>query len=539
VATENYTEETQHLPQSNLAKGLNPERLKKIGRDAVAGFNADEDSRSEWLERNKEFNKLAAQVVEVKNYPWPNASNVKYPLLTTAVGAFAARAYPAMVPGPELVKGLVIGRDRSGESAEKARRIGMHMSYQLLCQIPNWEDDHDRMGYVCGLVGNAFKKTYFNHKLKKIVSELVLPKDLVVHYLSKSIESAPRKTHVLLYSKNDIESMRRRGMFLGTELGKPETKEKYEDQPEVLGISPSSSDDAHSAFTILEQHTLLDLDEDGYEEPVIIWVEKESEEVLRIEARNDLEDVEKNEGSEVVNIEPTEMFTNYVFVPDMESGVYGFGLGSMIGPINDAGNTLINQLIDAGKLSNLQSGFIGKGTKLTSGVTMFRPGEWKQAMVSGDDLRKGIFPLPTREPSNVLMNLFQILIGSGEKAGSVTNIFSGELPGQNTPATVVMTAVDQGGKVFNSIYKRLHRSFTKELKKIFRLNSDHMPDHEYFNPQNQTSDQPELVFRGDYDRKAYDVVPTADPNVSSDAQQLARAQADGHDQPSDCNPANP
>jgi chaperonin GroES len=57
--------------------------------------------------RNEQWLKLATQVVEKKTYPWPNAANVKYPLLTTAAMQFAARAYPALVPGPRLVQGLV------------------------------------------------------------------------------------------------------------------------------------------------------------------------------------------------------------------------------------------------------------------------------------------------------------------------------------------------------------------------------------------------------------------------------------------------
>jgi predicted phage terminase large subunit-like protein len=56
------------------------------------------DDQVEWL-------KLATQVMEKKNYPWPNAANVKYPLLTTAAMQFAARAYPALVPGPRLGAG--------------------------------------------------------------------------------------------------------------------------------------------------------------------------------------------------------------------------------------------------------------------------------------------------------------------------------------------------------------------------------------------------------------------------------------------------
>jgi hypothetical protein len=42
--------------------------------------------------------------------PWPNAANVKYPLIITAAIQFAARAYPAIVDGANVVKGKVQGQ---------------------------------------------------------------------------------------------------------------------------------------------------------------------------------------------------------------------------------------------------------------------------------------------------------------------------------------------------------------------------------------------------------------------------------------------
>jgi chaperonin GroES len=55
-------------------------------------------SREEWEECLDEWTNLAKQVREEKSYPWPSASNIKYPLLSTAAMQFAARAYPSLVP---------------------------------------------------------------------------------------------------------------------------------------------------------------------------------------------------------------------------------------------------------------------------------------------------------------------------------------------------------------------------------------------------------------------------------------------------------
>src|SRR5688572_16333887 len=88
--------------------------------------------------------KLALQMAETKNYPWQNASNVKFPLITIAALQFSARAYPALVKAPDLVKYRVNGEDKDGQKAARAGRIGRHMSYQLTEEDENWEEDFDK-----------------------------------------------------------------------------------------------------------------------------------------------------------------------------------------------------------------------------------------------------------------------------------------------------------------------------------------------------------------------------------------------------------
>src|SRR3990167_1984664 len=126
-----------YIQYKNLCEFIDEETLEKIGRQVIEWVDIDEDSRQEWKTRYEEHLKLASQIREIKNTPWPNAANVKYPLLTTAAMQFAARAYPALVPGPNLVAGLVIGKDEDGIKQQSAQRVGRHMSYQLLYEMPD------------------------------------------------------------------------------------------------------------------------------------------------------------------------------------------------------------------------------------------------------------------------------------------------------------------------------------------------------------------------------------------------------------------
>jgi chaperonin GroES len=84
--------------------------------------------------------------------------------------------------------------------------------------------------------------------------------------------------------------------------------------------------------------------------------------------------------------------------------------------------------------------------------------------------RSRSFRLPSKEPSKVLFELMTALITSGKELASVAEIFTGKMPGQNTPATTTMATVEQGMKVFTAVYKRIYRSLAEEFKKLYRLN---------------------------------------------------------------------
>lgn len=162
--TENETQESELqrlLDSTNIAEKLDKEELLKIGREAKQGFDVDLQSREHWERDMDEWLKLAMQVREPKSFPWPKASNVKYPLLSTASMQFAARAYPSLVPSDgKVVKVEVIGQDPTGSKQEKAERIGTYMSYQVMKEIKGWEEDMDKLLMMLPICGTVFKKDF-------------------------------------------------------------------------------------------------------------------------------------------------------------------------------------------------------------------------------------------------------------------------------------------------------------------------------------------------------------------------------------------
>ena len=508
------------LESSNLAADLSDDKLIEIGKDVVSGYETDLDSRKPWEKDLKNWTELALQVASDKTYPCPNAANIKYPLLATAAMQFAARAYPTLIPSNgKVVKCKVIGSDPTGEKTMRAFRVSTHMSYQVMEQMDGWEEDMDKLLIALPISGTCFKKTYWDSSKQQNCSKLVLPKSLVVNYWTRCLEDAERITEVFYLSKRKVKERQNLGIFIDVELGDPQTPADDVTTSINRSFQLANDFDETTPYTILEQHTYLDLDEDGYAEPYVVTVEAESNKVLRIVPRFSEADVLMDDKQNVVSIEATQYYTKYGFIPNPDGGFYDIGFGRLLGPLNNSANTIINQLVDAGSLSNLQAGFIGKGLRIKMGETRFQPGEWKAVNAVGDDLKKQIFPLPVREPSQVLFNLLDLLLKSGKELASVAEIFVGKMPGQNTPATTTMASIEQGMKVFTAVYKRVYRSLTSEFRKIYKLNQ------QYMNPEEYISILDNPIPQEDYKGPEDDIIPGADPSAVSSQEKQQKVQA--------------
>lgn len=508
------------VDSENIAEDLSEDDLVTIGNNAIEGYLNDLASRKPWEEDLDKWTKLTLQISEQKTYPWPGAANIKFPLLATAAMQFAARAYPTLVPSNQkIVKCLVVGADETGEKTARAERISKHMSYQLLDEMPDWEEDMDKLLLSLPIVGTCFKKTYWDSAKQTNCSKLILPKYLVVNYNTTSLEEAERISEVIYLTRRQVKERVNRGVFLDVDLGTPyeSTSVKADSSKRVVQID--STEDETTPYPIIEQHTYLDLDGDDYTEPYIVTVEENSRKVLRIVPRFDRDSVTLNEKNKVVSIETIQYYTKYSFIPNPDGGFYDIGFGRLLGPINDSANTIINQLVDAGSLSNLQTGFIGKGLRMKMGESRFSPGEWKVVNAVGDDIKKQLYPLPVREPSHVLFTLLDLLLKSGKELASVAEIFVGKMPGQNTPATTTMATIEQGMKVFTAVYKRVYRSLEKEFKKIYELN------RKYLNPEQYIAIIDTQIKQSDYIANDNDITPGADPVAVSNQEKQAKVQA--------------
>jgi len=523
------------LTSPNLADRFEPEDLKRVGLWAQDGYRRDLGTRTKWAQRMNAAMDLAMQIQKGKSFPWEGCSNVAFPLVTIATMQYHARAYPSIIDGTQVVKMRVLGDDPDGALKARADRVSTYMSWQVLEEDEGWEEGQDSLLINYAVMGTAFKKSYRDSSKGRNASELVFARDLVLDYWTASLPDCPRMTHVIPLYRNEIYEKAKRGEFCdvleeawykATPADRTTEASIQAEKDNRAGTSKPQGDET-TPFITLEQHVSVDLDGDGYAEPYIITIEDSTGTVLRIVTNFErVEDIERKGvnaagtpgwwNDEIIKITPLQYFTRYVFLPSPDGGIYGLGFGILLGPLNEAVNSLINQLVDAGTMATTAGGFLARSAKMRSGTYRFSPLEWKRVDASGDDLQKSIYPLPVREPSNVLFQLLGLLIEYTNRISGTTETLVGENPGQNTPAETSRTMLEQGEKVYSAIFKRCWRSMKEEFKKLYKLNGMYMEESVKFG-------QGKGVMRSDFLSDPRAIVPAADPNITSRAQKVQLA----------------
>lgn len=510
------------LQADNIADMLPPEKLATIASDVHEGWQIDKRSMQPWLDRMQRGIDLAEMVKEDKSYPFKKASNVKYPLITTAALQFNARAYPAIVPPDQIVKPKVFGDDPQGTKAARGDRVAEHMSWQLSSEIEEWEEVTDKLLTVLPIVGTVIRKWWFDQSLGRMRCRMVDPGSFIVNNKVKNLTDAPRMTEELPLFPDEIATRKRSKWFRDVDYMADEGEDPQAEQ------------------VFLEQHCRIDLDGDGYEEPYIVTIHKSSQIVARVAADFTAEEISATQedtgevdewGQPVLRMKVTSIqrgsyYIPYHFLPSMDGGFLGTGLGLLLGDIADTINSILNMQIDAGHMASRGGGFIGSDFRLKGGSAQFQPGEWKTVGTGGADIKNAIVPLTFPSPDGTLFQLLGLLIEAGKEVASVKDIMTGDTGTKNMTATTTLALIEQGMMVFTAAYKRIFRSLKREFKLLARMNAQYLDPQTYsqFHDAMQQGQPMMLDPRQDYALSDMDIEPVADPSSVTRMQEAAKAQ---------------
>lgn len=493
----------------NVAEMLDEVELARIGTLVKREYDIDRESMDGWMDRMKRGLDLAKLVKKDKTYPFPNASNVRYPLITEAAMAFNAKAYPAIVPSGDVVRCAVKGRDPQGQKAARADRVSAHMSHELTCNVEEWEEETDKLLILLPIVGTVVRKWWHDPSENRKRCRNILPGKFVVNDRVQVLDDAPRCSEEFDLYPSEIADRKRDGRFRDIDY--------REDEGEEDTLAPQC---------FVEQHRRIDLDGDGYGEPYIVTIHKDSERVARIVADFEASDIKPTEAGGVT-IRRGSYFVAYHFVPSMDGGFLGTGLGLLLGDISETINSILNLMLDAGHMASRGGGFIGSEFRIKGGSQQFRPGEWRLASNTGGDIRSSIVPMTFPGPDATLFQLLGMLIEAGKAIGAIKDITTGEGQGANQPATTTLALIEQGLAVFTAAYKRIFRSLRQEFKLVAKINARTVSAEDYnrFHDAVDANGQPMMLDpRADYDLSDMDITPVADPSAVTKMQEVAKAQ---------------
>jgi hypothetical protein len=501
---------------ANLAELLPEEALMPLGSELFQNYEEYRSSRQDWETSYTDGLDLLGFKYEKRTEPFRGASGATHPVLAEAVTQFQALAYKELLPADGPVRTQVVGlNDRQKE--DQANRVKDFMNYQIMDIMKEYEPEFDQMLFYLPLAGSTFKKVYYDSLLERAVSKFVPADDLIVPYSATSLDDADAVMHVIKITENDLRKQQVNGFYRDIELSP--SMDSVDDQlkrkeRELEGIRKEKNNDI---FTLIECHVNLDLE--GFEDrdpngemtgiklPYIVTIEEGSREILSIRRNFNIGDPKKQK---------IQYFVHFKFLPGL--GFYGFGLIHMIGGLSRTATSALRQLLDAGTLSNLPSGFKQRGIRVRDDAQPIQPGEFRDVDAPGGNLRDAFMPLPFKEPSQTLLQLMGVVVQAGQRFASIADIQIGDGNQQAAVGTTV-ALLERGSRTMSAIHKRLYASMKQEFKLLSRIFGLYLPP-EY--PYDVVGGQ-RTIKQTDFDDRV-DIVPVADPNIFSQTQRISLAQ---------------
>ena len=492
----------------NLAEEMNEGQLTELSGDLLGEYEADVNSRKDWLTTYVDGLELLGLKVEERTEPWAGACNVYHPLMTEALVKFQAETMMETFPAAGPVKTQIVGK-QTKEKEDAAERVKDDMNYQLTDMMPEYRPEHERMLWGLGLAGNAFKKVYYDPSFERQVSMYVPAEDIVVPYGASNLETAERVTHVMRKTKNELKKLQVAGFYRDVDLGDPyaEADEAEKKIAEKMGFNPTEDD----RYKILEMHVNLDLEngdsEDDIALPYIVTIEKGTATILAIRRNWNPEDKKQLK---------RQHFVHYGYIPGF--GFYCFGLIHLIGAFAKSGTMILRQLVDAGTLSNLPGGMKARGLRIKGDDTPIAPGEWRDVDVPSGAIRDNILPLPYKEPSMVLNQLMNQIIEEGRRFASAADMKVSDMSA-NSPVGTTLAILERTLKVMSAVQARIYYAMKQEFKLLKGIIRDYTPEEYSYEPE--VGDR--RAKQADYDN--CDVIPVSDPNAATMSQKVVQYQA--------------
>lgn len=499
----------------NLAETIDDVELDRLAVSLIEDIEDDIEARGPHMARFKRgLQMVGLQPDAMDDGPFPGASSVTHPLIAEAIVQFWARAMGELVPAEGPAKGKVNGKQHKA-MLDRADRVAAFINHELLFSDDTWYADHSRATFAIPFSGDAFKKVYRDPVIAENASIYVPSEDFIVPYNATDLRTAPRFTHRIWRTKNEVKRAQAAGVYRNVELRPPDSEDHTEAlsaRLEVQDVEPNDNDE-DARHELFEVNVELDLkgheDPKGIALPYVVTIDKGSQRILSIYRGWKAADPMRRRRVQWVK---------YTFIPGL--GFYGLGLFHLIGGLQDAATGALRALLDGAATSSLQGGFVAKDANMREARLEIEPGVWKPVDATSEDLNKAFFTPPFKEPSAQLTNVLGMIVEAGQKFSATTEAQTGGQSSQNAPVGSTLAIIEQGQKVFSTVHRGMHMAMASELRLRFELVQEYMPPEGY--PYDVEGNH-EGILAEDF-APGVSISPVSDPNIHSSAQRVAIAQ---------------
>ena len=191
---------------ANLAEYIDESALQSIVGDLIGDYDDDIASRRDWIRAYVDGLELLGLKIEERTDPWPGACGVYHPLLSEALVKFQAETIMEIFPAAGPARTQVVGKETT-EKKQSAERVENDMNYMLTDVMTEYRPEMERTIWGLGLSGNAFKKVYYDPHSERPAAIFVPAEDVVVPYGASNLETAPRVTHVMRKTENELRRL--------------------------------------------------------------------------------------------------------------------------------------------------------------------------------------------------------------------------------------------------------------------------------------------------------------------------------------------
>lgn len=568
----------------NLVEFLSEAQQHAISTRVHTDFYADIDSRSKHMARLKRWDELYSSVMRAKTWPFDKAANVNIPMLNTGVLQIQGRLYDMILPAKgELFHSMPM--DQRPDELDRANRTEMYLNFLARHEIPGFTQIYDELLFQMCIYGSAFMSYMWSETEGCIQPECISAEDMVVPYEAKSkdprMKGVPRYTRVRWMSYYDLIEKGAEGYFSNTEDITPSDgmdvdSESREVADEISGMEKSPNATVEDQDRqILEMHIRwLKLPAapnahpslDGRPHAVIAWVDSETQKLLRLVVREEADPKDKirfdketaavdahtqqlaafvaANGTQVdpstgqliampqpppapphpkpARVREVTFFTHYRAFPC--KGFYGMGFGDIIGPLNEAANTVVNQSIDRGTVNNAGGGFVSRQLRFNRGAVIQQPGLYIEVDAPPAAMKDGLQPRPMIPADPEMMALSERIEQWGQRASGSGDTLSGEPIGSNETARGSVLRHEEANKQISVLGSRVIAYMKNDVDMIWRLLSVFLPENDTTSVPNKDGNPTSIaISRADFiaDQRVF---PAADPRVTSRAQRIDEAE---------------